>query len=248
MAYVKSIIAGVTIAALTTGAFGDDDGTMTVTGKAEKTLKADIGYIVLYVQGDGILMIDAVKKADENTEAVVVAIKEGREDIKDLQVKLMEVGEKKDRFYSSNQDQDPPRPQVTRQLIVTIPPQPELAVDIIDSAIRAGATLSLQSYTSYSGDLKSAVIYGLLDSKEHEIALKKEAIEDANKKASKLAELAGVELDNVKSIGCNSLNSIHTQIRAFSQQIEFPTEYVGVDPNSIKIKATISMTFELADE
>ncbi|MEN8255905.1 MAG: SIMPL domain-containing protein [Verrucomicrobiota bacterium] len=245
--HVKSWITGVAAMMLTLGIFAEDAGTIAVSGTAEKTFKADVGYIVLYVQGDGILMVDAVKKADENTEAVIAAIKEGREEIKDIQINLLEIGEKGSHFYG-NQDREPPRPQLSRQLIVTIPPRPELAVEIIDSAIRTGATLSRQSHTSYSGDLKSAVVYGLLDSEQHEIALKKEALEDAKQKAEALAELAGVKLANVKSIGCQSISGIHHQIRSFSQMIEFPTEYVDTDPDAIKIGASISMTFEIAGD
>ncbi len=53
---------------------------ISVTGKAEETVKPDVAYVTVYGQADGILMIDAVKKnarVEANKSAALAGKKAG---------------------------------------------------------------------------------------------------------------------------------------------------------------------------
>jgi len=128
---------------------------------------------------------------------------------------------------------------------ITIPPDPILAQQIIDTAIRDGAVMQIPSSTHYSGELHSIVIYGLLDASAAVDEAKKKAFEDAKTKAQELAALAGKKIGDVVSISCGRSITFPGRMYISGRQVDFPTEYVGIDPNKIDISYSLSVTFQL---
>jgi uncharacterized protein YggE len=226
-------------------AMGTEENTISTTGTADIERKPDISYVTLYVKGDGILMADAIKRAREKSEAIQKAIKENHKGIKEVEITDIEIGEKGSRYWSSEKEDEPPRPQVTKRMRITIPPDQILAHQIIDTAIREGAVMQIPSSTHYSGELHSIVIYGLLDASAAEDEAKKKAFEDAKTKAQEMAALASKKIGDVVSISCGRSITFPGRMYISGRQADFPTEYVGIDPNKIDISYSLSVTFQL---
>ena len=247
-AYRMGVLTALLIAGVAHAGWADDCHKISVTGSATRQLKPDVAYITLFVNGEGVLMSDAAKKSDDNVEAVLKAVKEGRTNIIDIAVTTVDVGEKSSRVWSGDSQNAPPRPQVSRQLRIVIPPDLTLAYEIIDAAIRAGAILTRDSMTHYSGEVSGTVVYGVQDGAAIEEELKKDALEDARKQAEKTAQLAGKSVGPLCSIGCQSTATWPQGMVFGGKTTGYPTQYVGTDSKQIEIKTTISTTFELQDK
>ncbi len=246
-AYRMTVLIALLIAGIAHTTWADDCSKISVSGSATKQLKPDVAYITLYVNGDGVLMSDAAKKADDNVETVLKAVKEGRTNIIDIAVTTIDVGEKSSRTWSSDQQSTPPRPQVSKRLMIAIPPDSTLAYEIIDAAIRAGAILARDSMTHYSGEVRGTVVYGVRDGAAIEEELNKDAFADARKEAEKTAQYAGKSVGPLCSIGCQS-TTLWSQRMVFGEKAtEYPTKYLSTDSKQIEIKATVLATFELQD-
>jgi len=242
-----SIVTILLVSGLAHAAWADDCHKISVTGSAAKQLKPDVAYITLYVNGEGVLMSDAAKKSDENVEAVLKAVREGRTNIIDVIVTTIDVGEKSARNWSSDQQGAPPRPQVSKQVRIVIPPEPPLAYAIIDAAIRTGAVLTRDSIR-YSSEVRGTVVYGVRDGEKIEEELKKDALEDARKQAEKTAQLAGKGVGPLCSVGCQSTSSWPSSVIFDRETANYPTKYLSIDPQQIEIKTSLSVTFELQDK
>jgi uncharacterized protein len=221
--------------------------TITATGTAKLDRKPDVAYITLYVKGSGILMVDAIKKAAEKTGEIEKALKEKHKEIKDIQIQDISLGEKNREMWSSDQKEETPRPEVTKQIRITIPVNIDLAAEIIDTAMRTGAVLQKPSSVHYSGEIDSVVVFGLNDESSVINEAKKKAVEDAKDKAKQTAVLLGKTVGDVVSIGCGGSSSF-SSIRINGQETDFPGEYVSVNPNKITISQCIPITFELKNK
>lgn len=218
--------------------------TITITGTAKIERKPDVAYITLYVKGSGILMVDAIKKATEKTTEIEKALKEKHKDIKEVQIQDISLGEKNREMWSSEQKDEAPRPEVIKQIRITIPANIDIAAEIIDTAMRVGAVLDKPSSVHYSGEIDSVVVFGLTDESGVEIEAKKKAVEMAKDKAKQTAALLGKTVGDVISIGCSG-NSSFSPIRIDGHETDFPGEYVSVNPNKISISQCVPITFEL---
>jgi uncharacterized protein YggE len=247
-AYKSGIWSVILAGALAGAAWAEDCSKVSVTGTATRQLKPDVAYVTVFINGDGILMSDAAKKADENGESVIKAVKEGRTNIIDITVKTVDVGEKSSRTWSADQQSAPPKPQVTRQIRITIPPEPALAYEIIDAAIRSGAILTRDSMTHYSSEVRGVVVYGVQGGEAIEEELKKDALEDARKQAEKTSRWAEKSVGPVCSIGCQSITTWPQSMVLGGKTMDYPTKYLGTDPEQIEIKTTMSATFELQEK
>jgi len=224
---------------------GTEENTISTTGTADIERKPDIAYVTLYIKGDGILMEDAIKRAREKSETIQKTLKENYKGIKEVEITDIEIGEKGSKYWSSEKEDEPPRPQVTKRMRISIPPDPILAYQIIDTAIREGAVMQIPSSTHYSGEIRSIVIYGLLDASATEDEAKKKAFEDAKTKAQEMGALAGKKIGEVVSIGCGRNVTFPGGMYLSGRKVDFPTEYIGIDPNKIDISYSLSVTFEL---
>jgi len=223
------------------------ENTVSVSGSSKLEKAPDIAYVVLYVKGDGILMTDAVKSAEQKTEEVAKAIRQDRPQVIDVAAETTEIGEKRSQYYSSADKDDTPRPQVVRRLMVSIPPVPSLAYEIIDAALRAGAVMSIPSSTHYSGELNSVVVYGVQKADDVEEEAKKLAFEDAKKNAESSATLAGRKLGAVNSINCQSVQGFAQQVYFSGRKAQFPTKYIGTSPDKIEITGSVTVTYNFAE-
>lgn len=223
------------------------ENTVSVSGASQLEKAPDIAYIVLYVKGDGILMTDAVKNAAQKADEVIKAIRLDRPQVLDVKSETSEIGEKRNQYYSSADKDESPRPQVVQRLMVSIPPIPSLAYEIIDAALRAGAVMSIPSSTHYSGELNSVVVYGVQNAKDVEEEAKKLAFEDAKKNAEASAALAGRKLGIVNSVNCQSVQGFSQQVYFSGRKAQFPTKYIGISPEKIEINGSVTVTYNFAE-
>jgi uncharacterized protein YggE len=222
-----------------------EKNTITVSGTAKVEAKADIAYITLYIRADGILMVDAVKNAKQKVEQIQKALKEKHKEIKGIEVVDIEIGEKSKEYWSSEQKEEPPRPEVVKRMRITIAPDPALAYQVIDTAIRAGAIMQIPSSVHYSDEIRSVVMYGLLDASKREDEVRKKALEDAEKNAKETATLVGKKIGDVVSVGCSESGFWPQSLRIMGREAEFPVKHLGLDPEKIEISHSLKVTYEL---
>jgi len=243
-----TVTAIVLASALSLSAYAaDSDQTVSVTGNAEERVKPDVAYVTVYAQADGILMADAVKKVGKLVGEITLAVNAQSNTVRDIKVIDVALGEKRTRYYSSDQVQKAPSPQVTRRIRVRCQPEPEGIYEVIDLAIRAGAVMQTPSSTSYSDDIRSVVVYGLEQSSEVLDRVRQSAMSNAKAEAKKSASLAGRSIGKVVKIGCSGSSRFNYPMRVMGRKADFPTETLGTNPDEITISHAISVTFELKD-
>ncbi|HNR94416.1 MAG TPA: SIMPL domain-containing protein [Kiritimatiellia bacterium] len=222
-----------------------DDNTVTVTGKAEIKKKPDVAYVTLYVKGEGILMVDAAKKADQKVEEIKMALQEQIKGILAVEVSDVAVGEAQREYWGPDRKEESPRPEITRRLRITISPDPVHVYELVDVAIRAGALMQIPSTVHYSGDVRSVVVYGLLDSSGVEAEARDAAMADARKEAQSLAALAGKSLGDVVKVGCGGTFPSGFPVHVMGRQADYPTAYVGQNPSEIAVNYSLSVSFDM---
>jgi len=246
-AIIRSVGAAV-VGLCVAGSVVADDNTVTVTGKAELKQKPDVAYVTLYVKGDGILMVDAAKKADQKVEEIKKAVQDKFKGIQAIEVSDVAVGEAQRESWGPDRQDVTRRPEISRRLRITTAPNPAQVYDLVDTAIRAGALMQIPSNVRYSDDVRSVVVYGLLKSPQVEAQARESAMADARKEAQTLAGLAGKKLGAVVTIGCGGSFSAGFPIRVMGRETDYPTSYVGQNPNEITVSYTLSATFDLKKE
>jgi len=223
----------------------DREHTVSVTGKAEVKVKPDAAYITLYARADGILMVDAVKKADKLVEEITTAIKTETNIVKGVAVVDVALGEKKTEVWRSDQKDEASRPEVVRRIRITCKTEPAGIYEAIDKGLRAGALMQIPSRTSYSDDIRNVVVYGLEQSSEVVERVRKSAMDDAKSEADKSAALAGKKAGGVVTIGCAGSTQWSISMRVMGMQTDFPTEYIGTNPAEITLSRTVAVTYDL---
>jgi uncharacterized protein YggE len=223
-----------------------EKNTITVTGKATVNRKPDICYITLYVKGEGILMVDAVKKADQTVAEIEKAIKGNHKEVKKIEATEAGLGQKETRYWSSEHKDEPPRPEAVKRLRIEIPPTPSLAYEIVDTGIRSGAIMKIPSDVHYPGKIDSVVAYGLVDASALEEEARKKAAADAKRRAKETAALVQKKIGKVVSIGCSG--SWSNRVIYSPERQDFPVEHIGTDAQKIEVSHSITITFELLDQ
>ncbi len=223
----------------------DCDNGLKVTGKASESVSPDIAYITVYAQANGLLMEDAVKKANKLVKEITEAVSEESEIIKQILVKDLALGQTRSEPWRSSQTGETPKPQVTKQIRIHCEPKPSEIYKIIDKAIRSGALMQVPSRTSFSDDVPSVVAYGVLEYSEVIQRLKKQALDDARNKAEQLANLAGKKVGEIVGIGCSNSRSFRESMQIMGQLPNFTTEYIGQNSEEIIITNDISVRFKL---
>jgi uncharacterized protein YggE len=225
--------------------YAECNNALQVTGEASEIVKPDVAYVTLYAQAEGILMEDAINKTEKLVKEISEAVKKETTIIKQIKIKDISLGETKSEVWRSNQTQEPPRPQVTKQIRVFCEPNPKEIYKIIDRAIRSGALMQISSSIRYHDSVPSVVAYGAENVTEVIDRLKRLAIEDAKNKAEKLATLVGKNIGDVVGIGCSSVRSFEQSLRIMGQLPDFPTKHIGLNPKEIKIVHNISVSYSL---
>ena len=221
--------------------------TISVTGKSEVKVKPDAAYVTLYAQTDGILMVDAVKKADKLVSEITTAVNTEMNTVKGITVTDVSLGEKKSEVWRSDQKEEAPRPEVVRRILITCKVNPAGIYEVIDKGLRAGARMQISSSMSYSDDIRSVVVYGLEQSSEVLDRLRTAAMDDARAEAAKSAKLADKKVGDVVTIGCSGSTPWVNPVRVMGIQADFPTEHIGTNPAEITISHNVSVTYELKE-
>ncbi len=236
----KAYVVLAVLVVLASGAWAQDcqKDAVSVSGMGKVTVKPDVAYVALRVKGDGILMIDAAQKVQEKVAEIEKAIKAKGSAVKEIKVTDISVGQKDGSWSPDEADQA--RPEIVKQMTVTIPPDPKVAFDIVDAAIRAGASLDTSDSYSYGETPNSVIVYGLVKSEEAEAQAQAKALEDARSKASRLAALTGKTIGDVTSIGCED------ESWSFDRDSDrFPITNLGVNPEGIDVTYSVSVSFAL---
>jgi uncharacterized protein YggE len=140
--------------------------------------------------------------------------------------------------------ESPARPEMTKRIRITIPPDRDLALSIIDAAIREGAVLKSPSTVRFGGEVDTAIVFGLTESDSIADEVRKKAFDDAKVKAEKLSALTGRKLGRISSVGCDG-GDVEHQIYTFGRKEDYPTKYISGDPSHVEVTASISVSFEL---
>ncbi len=216
---------------------------ISASGKAEKEVKADVAKIIIYLNADGILMVDAEKAYQEKYAKLENALKEKYKDL-EIEQKVVGLGQKRTNNYNPD-NQAKPQPEIRKQIMITLPADSKIVYEIIDTAIRNGATLSADSQVYYGGQINSAVIYGLKEYAKLEKELKDLALADMKKNAEELAAIAGKKVGKMTSISISG---------APAQQVFYPNtmpntnlKYTAIEPDKVKITVSITGSFILED-
>lgn len=223
---------------------GDDDARICASGKAEREVKPDVALVLLYLSTDGVLMVDAEKDFREKFTKLEKVLKEGCKEIKSIDTRIVSLGQK---FTGWNpQCTNKAQPEIRKQIIVTIPPDPKIATAIIDIAIRNDATLSPQSNANYGGQLNSVIIYGVNDYAKIEKEVQVEAIAEMKKNADSIADMIGRKIKKMTEISnCHQVNFQHVYINGIN--FNLPLKYYSVDADKVKVSASFNGKFELKD-
>jgi len=221
----------------------NDLSKIAASGKAEKEVKADIAKVVIYLSADGILMVDAEKTFQEKYDKLEAAIKEKCKD-SEIEQKVIAIGQKRSNNYSPD---NPPKPQpeIRKQIIVTIPADPKIASEIIDAAIRNGATLTAEPQVYYSGQTNSAVFYGMKDYDKIEKEVKNMAFVDLKKNAEDLAAIADKKIGKLTSLSI--VASPMQQYYPANLNQNTNLKYSAFEPDKIKVSVSVNGTFVLLD-
>ena len=222
-----------------------EKNTIAATGEARVQRKPDVCFVTLYVKSNGILTVDAVNKADQMVAEIRKAIQEKYKEVKKITVTEVGLGEKQIQYWSGEQKDEPPRPEVVRRIRIEIAPTPSLAYEVVDTAIRSGAIMKIPSDIHYQGEINSVLVYGLVDASAVVDEARMKATEDAKKKAKETAVLVQKKIGKVVSIG-NSGSWLQGIVYTPERQ-DFPTYYIGTNPENIEVSQSITITFELLD-
>ena len=216
---------------------------ISASGKAEKEANADTARVIIYLSADGILMVDAEKTFLEKYAKLENALKEKYKDLA-IEQKVISIGQKRSNNYNPD-NQVKPQPEIRKQLTITIPADGKLASEIIDAAIRNGATLSAEPQVYYGGQVSSAVIYGLKDSAKIEKEVKDLALADMKKNAGELAVIAGKKLGKMTSISISGAPGQPVYYPNSSPNVNL--KYTAIEPDKVKVSTVVNGAFILED-
>jgi uncharacterized protein YggE len=217
-----------------------DVPSVSATGKADKEVKADAAMVILYLNDDGILMVDTEKSYREKYSKLEAALKETYKDII-IEQKTVAIGQKQNRNYSPD-NQAKPQPEIRKQIIVTLPPDAKIVSGIIDAAMRNGARLSSDGQVYYSGQMNSVVFYVLKEDAQAEKSVQKMAFADLKKKADELASVAGKKTGKLLSISTSAAFQ-----QPYGSLTAIPCKYYSIEPDKVKVSSSIYGSFELKD-
>ena len=218
-----------------------------IEGRATVSAKADIGFVDLYTRAEGMLLEDAVAEAASRAARIVSGMKSSSLEIKSIVVSDFQIGERKQVMSASRES---PKPEVIKNILVTIAPSPETAVRIVDVASRLGASLQSPLSGVLAGSIaSSAILYGLANCGEFEDLAMKAAIESAQTIADRTVKHIGkrvgpiLEMTRIERSGTG--NAGWGGIPRKAKDSKFSTDYLSLSPERIDVTASLTIRFEL---
>lgn len=206
-----------------------DGATITVTGSASVTLKADYARVSVGVSTKATTVEEASRQNTETIHAVIAALTDFGVAEEDIVTNSYSVYAEYD--YSSVGGQKLSGYNVTNQLTVIIRDMEHIGATL-DKATDAGANniyniefLSTQSDAAQD----EATVY---------------AVQDAMRKAQLLADAAGLTLGGVKSIS-ESTSGWYTTARSYDSKLAVAQTSNSILPDDTTVSASVTMVFEL---
>jgi uncharacterized protein YggE len=213
-----------------------DTRTVSIHTQASAYSPADVAFVDLYVRADGMLLADAIAESRLKTEKIVEAIRKGGE-VTNVIVTDIQVGSVKQFGLNAS-----PKPEVVRNILVTIPPSPEMGVRIFDIGVRLGASLHAPSF----GDPPTGVLFGLIKADDTEEAATKSALEEARRRAELTAGLMGKRVGQIARLTHTPTMGVgENMVAGRKTSSKFPTRFLGASPDRIQVTASLTVEFEL---
>lgn len=206
-----------------------DGATITVTGSATVTLKADYARISVGVSTTDKTVEAAAQQNNAAIHTVIEALKEAGVDEKDIATSNYSVHAEYD--YSSFAGQKLTGYNVTNQLTVVIRDMDHIGATL-DKATAAGAN------NIYNIDFLSTKA----DEAQDEAITY--AVQDAMRRAKLLASAAGLQLGGIVSIS-DSTASWNLNTRTYASKLEMDTVGNSIIPDDTAVSASVTMVFEL---
>lgn len=206
-----------------------DGATITVTGAASVTLKADYARISVGVSTSAKTVEAAAQQNNAAIHAVIAALKDAGVDEKDIATSNYSVHAEYD--YSSIAGQKLVGYNVTNQLTVIIRDMEHIGATL-DKATAAGAN------NIYNIDFLSTKA----DEAQDEATAY--AVQDAMRRAELLADAAGLQLGGIVSIS-DSTASWNVITRNYAAKLEMDTVSNSILPDDTAVSASVVIVFEL---
>ena len=221
--------------------------TISVNGDALLVRKPDLAYITLFIQTDGILLEDAVKEGANKVDQIQRTVRQTYGEIRDIETKDINVGETRPTMGFGLRDKaTSPRPEVTKSLLITIPPKPELAVKIVDTACRMGCTIG-NPVESHGPNPSSVILYALAEPADAHYQATARAITAAKEKASCIAKTVEKKLGSIQSVSSMGFLAHDDMFMRHQNPIISRAKYVSASADGIEVRANVSVVFELMD-
>ena len=218
-----------------------DEHNLSVRGVGAQTIKPDRAVIWVYAVGDGILLTDAAADAGKKAEAISNAVRKACPDAPAPQIIAVSVSKAEKRFFSHG-EKDEGRPQMIQRITFAIPASAARATEIVDAAMRAGATLDIPRSSHFAAEINSNIFYTVVDETKVQDDVIAAAIDDARVKAEKIASKLGKRLGEVVSVTVDS-----SQNELFVYPLErgrMTTKYIGTDPEKLDVREFVSVKFK----
>ena len=139
------------------------DGSIVTYGSATVDAKPDVAFVTLHVQGFGLLMEDAYRAASEKATAIANAIRKIHPEASLVEQRTVDLKQRESERWRPDRQPETPQPTAITRIRVTLPPDPELAIAVVDTGMRSGGSLIDPVSQRWVGLPAGAVVYGLED-------------------------------------------------------------------------------------
>lgn len=218
---------------------------ITVTGEAAVLRKPDVAYITLYLRSDGILLEDAVREADGKVDQIKRALRETYDEIEDIQVKDVHVGESKSAVALRPDKGNPGRPEVITGVLVVVPAKQDLAVNILDTACRMGCVMGNPAGHLGGPAASSAILYALSEPADAEEDALTRAIANAKQKALLIANKIEKRVGSVHHANVMLFPPDDMMTRRSRSPLLPRIHHLSASAENVEVISRISVSFDL---
>ena len=206
-----------------------DSATITVTGSATVTLKADYARVTVGVSTKAKTVEEASKQNTEAIHTVIAALKDAGVKEDDIATSNYSVSAEYD--YSSLGGQKQTGYNVTNQLNV-----------IIRDMEHIGATLDKATAAGANSIYNIQFLSTKADAAQDEAT--SYAVQDAMRRAGLLAKAAGLQLGSIVSIS-DSTGGFSVQTRSYKSNLQADMVSNSILPDDASVSASVTLVFEL---
>jgi len=228
----------------------ESEAEISITGSVTISRRPDIAYITLYVRTNGILLEDAIKEASAKIEQVNKTLHDTFSEIRETLIRDMYIGESKSHW--TREKAESPQPEVIKGLLVTIPPEPDLATKIVDRASRMGCIIQNPAEDRILAYPRGVVMYGLAQYIETEQEAIEKALMDAKENAALAVKILNKKVGALKKITSVETPRIQSKVDTYTlseknNTMVLPTSYLSVSPDHVEVSARLAVVFEMTD-